>query len=141
MNVLIVDDIEVILEDLKEEIELVGDFTVFIASNIESAAEFIENNEINYAIIDLKLTNDYGYAGVNVLAKLKSLHPNAGYIFLSGYPLDYIYDELKQLINDNEVLSNTVMQDNLNEHYVHKGGGDIDYIELVFQKLGLSMSV
>jgi len=93
--VLIIDDEEHICKDLEKYLE--STYTIYTASIIEEAKELIENQKVDYAIIDLKLDNTWEYGGIQVFQFLKRRQPDVKTIILSAY---YFDEDVKRNLKD-----------------------------------------
>jgi len=120
-SVLIVDDEEHIRNHLGEFLEEDG-YMVYTASTIENAKQEIQNKELHYAIIDLKLDNPSEYGGIEVYKCVKENKPDVIPIILSAYFNEHVKEELKKEEKDIE------------PHYIFKGG-EQNYILAVLDKL------
>ena len=80
-SLLIVDDDTVFCEVLAKAMTKRG-FGVLCAHTIEQAMTYAENSTPEYAIIDLKLSND---SGLTLVEKLKTLDPGTRMVMLTGY--------------------------------------------------------
>ncbi len=81
-NVLLVDDEEDICDFLKEQLEGVG-YQVFTAFSGEKAIEIIRNQQLDLAVIDLRLSTVL--TGIDVIKAVQEKWPEATVIAMSGY--------------------------------------------------------
>lgn len=81
-NVLLVDDEEDICDFLKEQLEEVG-YKVFTAFSGEKAIEIIRNQQLDLAVIDLRLSTVL--TGIDVIKAVQEKWPEAAVIAMSGY--------------------------------------------------------
>jgi acetyl-CoA synthetase len=80
--ILIVDDNDILRESLVDWLSNAGHRTI-AAENGEKAIELLKNNNINLAIIDLRLP---GKSGIEVLKKARQLKPDLKSIVITAYP-------------------------------------------------------
>lgn len=79
----------VVLDDVRDACILVGKILSRMGHNVhtfteeEETVNFVKNNHVDLAILDIKLKK---MSGVEVLAMLKESHPDIGVIMLTGYP-------------------------------------------------------
>jgi DNA-binding NtrC family response regulator len=89
--VLLLDDEENIRRDLGGYLMSHG-YGVHKASSIEEAKKIILSENIDYAIVDLKIDYETEFGGAQIVNYAKRIHPKAKAIVLSAYTLD---DEIK----------------------------------------------
>ena len=117
--VLILDDEAHIRSDLLKHIKKAG-FEVCAASTQKEAIKIIQDEHINFAIIDLKIDYQSEYGGIKVIEAVNQIRPNTKIIVLSAYELTReIENELNKVYYD---------------CYVPKGG-EQNYIESVIDTL------
>lgn len=79
----------VVLDDVQDACVLIGKILtrkghqVHTFTEEEEAVDFVNNNSVDLAILDIKLKK---MSGVEVLAVVKSAKPDIGVIMLTGYP-------------------------------------------------------
>ena len=111
-KVLVLDDVFDAVNLVKRVLQAAG-HVVFGFTDEEKALEFIEENQIDLAILDIKLKKR---TGVEVLAEIKNIAPATRAIMLTGYPTVETTQESYRLGAseycvkpiDNEVLEATV---------------------------------
>jgi two-component system response regulator RegA len=81
-NLLLLDDDEVFCDVLARALKRHGDFNVFIAHTIKDATEIAENNNLSFAVIDLRINNESGLDAVN---KIITYYPAINIVVLTGY--------------------------------------------------------
>ena len=81
-KILVLDDMADAVELTKRIMEDAG-HEVFTFTEEEAALEFVRENEIDLAVLDIKLKK---MSGVKVLAKIKQVAPQVKAIMLTGYP-------------------------------------------------------
>ncbi len=81
INLLIVDDEEQFLESMRKRLEVRG-FNVLCVSRGEKALETARQNEIDIALVDLKMP---GISGEETLKKLKEEHQRLEVVILTGH--------------------------------------------------------
>ncbi|MDM8568244.1 response regulator [Thiotrichales bacterium HSG1] len=134
---LIVDDEERICEDIKSELEYLGNNRVITSERIQEAKSVIDSKNLNYAIIDLKLDNTTAYGGMKIYSYIKKNKPDIKTIIISGFPFEGIkYGLMKELLRE-DLPENEI--DVIERYYVYKGGTE-DYIEVILSKLGFNLS-
>ncbi len=135
-TILIVDDEEHICEDIKSELEYLGNNQVLTSGTISEAMNIINSTEkLDYAIIDLKLDNTAAYGGMKIYASIKKNNPDIKNIIISGFAFKDIKEELVK-----ELLRGDLPEDEINvieQYYVYKGGTE-DYIDVIVRNLKLS---
>jgi DNA-binding NtrC family response regulator len=80
--VLIVDDEEMVIASLKAFLQLETDFNVQTFTDPEEAARFAERNLVDVAISDYLMPK---MNGIQLLARLKELQPEASRVLLTGH--------------------------------------------------------
>ncbi len=80
-DLIIVDDDEIFCEVLAKAMTKKG-FNVYTAHTIENALTLAESATPEYAIVDLKLSNE---SGLVLVEKLKTLDPGTRIVMLTGY--------------------------------------------------------
>lgn len=79
----------IVLDDVQDACVLIGKIlskrghTVHTFTEEEEAVDYVKNNPVDLAILDIKLKK---MSGVEVLAVMKSAKPKMGVIMLTGYP-------------------------------------------------------
>ena len=81
-NILALDDVSDAANLVKRILERKG-HKVFPFSEEEDAIGFVKSNEVDLAILDIKLKK---MSGVEVLEELKNIRPSIKVIMLTGYP-------------------------------------------------------
>lgn len=81
MRVLLVDDEEKFLDSMAERIRLLG-LLPFKAAGGREAIEIAKNQELDLAIVDLKMPD---MDGLVTIAKLKEIHPGLRTVLLTGF--------------------------------------------------------
>jgi len=81
-KILVVDDQPYILNVLSDFLFKQG-YQVVLAESGEKAAEVVKGNEIQLALIDLKLN---GMDGITTMHKINQIDPNILTIIVTGYP-------------------------------------------------------
>jgi CheY-like chemotaxis protein len=135
-TVLIVDDEKHICEDIKSELEYLGNNQVFTSGTIPEAINVINTTEnLHYAIIDLKLDNTAAYGGMKIYAYLKKNKPDVKIVIISGFAFKDIKGGLVKELSRENLPENEI--DVIERCYVYKGGTE-DYIDAILRKLKLS---
>ncbi len=80
-NLLLLDDDEGFCEILSRALAR-HNFYVFVAHSIQAALSVAKNNELNYAVIDLRIGQESGLEAVN---KIITNHPDIKIVVLTGY--------------------------------------------------------
>jgi DNA-binding response OmpR family regulator len=93
MKVLLVDDEETYVQTLSERLKMrdLKNDTVYDGSQ---AIEFVEENEPDVMVLDLKMP---GIDGMEVLRRVKKKYPNIQVIILTGHGTDRDEDESRRL--------------------------------------------
>ncbi len=81
-KILIVDD-EAFVRELLEEFLAKQDFEIFLADCGEAGIKIAGENDIDVALVDLKMP---GIDGLETLKRLRNIRPNIPIIILTGYP-------------------------------------------------------
>ena len=81
-KVLVLDDVFDAVNVIKRILELVGHEVAGFTEE-EDALNFVKNNPVDLAILDIKLKK---MTGVEVLAEIKKFSPSVRAIMLTGYP-------------------------------------------------------
>jgi DNA-binding NtrC family response regulator len=81
-SVLIVDDEEMVIASLKAFLQLETDFNVHTFTDPEDAARFVERNQVDVAVSDYLMPK---MNGIQLLARLKELQPEASRVLLTGH--------------------------------------------------------
>lgn len=81
-NILVLDDVVDAVNIVKKILERKG-HNVFGFTEEEDAIDFCKNNDVDLAILDIKLKR---ISGVEVLDEIKKIKPNIKAIMLTGYP-------------------------------------------------------
>ena len=81
MKILLVDDEQEFTGALAERLELRG-FQVQAVDNGEDALQAVESDGPQVVVLDLKMP---GLSGIEVLKRIKSLHPDLPVVLLTGY--------------------------------------------------------
>lgn len=130
-RILLVDDEKNILEDLGKQLRR-RNFAVYTASTIEDARKVILSEELDYAIIDLKLEVSSEVGGIKVVNFAKRNRPKIKTIILSAYPFDHVKEQIGSDLRD-EPDKDKILSE-IEEDYVSKGG-EKNYILAVLEKL------
>ena len=97
INVLIIDDEESILSSLRRLLEDKG-YNVVTSSNPEEALEYIRNNIIHIALIDVTMPNIDGFSALNMIKDINSI---TQIIMMSAYATtDRVIAALESGAND-----------------------------------------
>lgn len=80
-NLLLLDDDEGFCEVLSRALKR-HQFEVFTAHSINSACSHAKQQQLNYAVIDLRIGQE---SGLDAVSKIISLHPNIKIVVLTGY--------------------------------------------------------
>ena len=97
INVLIIDDEESILSSLRRLLEDKG-YNVITSSNPEEALEYIRNNIIHIALIDVTIPNIDGFSALNMIKDINSI---TQIIMMSAYATtDRVIAALESGAND-----------------------------------------
>jgi DNA-binding NtrC family response regulator len=88
-HVLIIDDHAEIREFMKDLCEYLG-YRATVSSSGEEAQSIMENEELDIAFIDICLP---GIDGVETMKTLKTTHPDATYVLMSGFPAEERLEE------------------------------------------------
>ena len=80
-SILVVDDDEVLRVRLEKSFARRG-LTVYVASDVDSAIEQVQQNNPDLAVLDLKMP---GRSGLDLLSKIKSIAPQTKVVILTGY--------------------------------------------------------
>lgn len=113
-RVLVLDDVFDAVNLVKRVLEAAG-HEVFGFTDEEDALGFIRKNQVDLAILDIKLKHR---SGVEILAEIKNIAPATRAIMLTAYPTVETTQESLQLGAseyctkpiDNEVLEETVVR-------------------------------
>lgn len=91
-KILIVDDLEKYLMQLENLLE--DYFECFTAKDMQSAREIYENNDIDIALVDIRLKDeDFNKDGLKLLEWIKEKSPDTPVVMISGYQqFDYAVD-------------------------------------------------
>jgi len=81
-DILIVDDDQQVLKSLKIWLKNEG-FNTITAANEEEALDIIEHNDVDVALVDLKMDDN---DGIQVAGRLKAAASQMGVIILTGFP-------------------------------------------------------
>lgn len=81
-NILVVDD-ELLLRDVLYDFLSRQGYEVFMASNGTKALEIVRQNDIQLALVDIKMS---GMNGLEVTVELKKIAPEVIVIIMTGYP-------------------------------------------------------
>lgn len=81
MMVLVVDDEVDLAEVISFEVEQLGPKTK-TATSVEMALKIIDKNKIDLVISDVRMP---GEGGLDLLKKIKAIHPNLPVILISGF--------------------------------------------------------
>ncbi len=84
INILVVDD-EKIIRDLLSRLFARDNVNVLLAENGLKALEVAKNNEIDLAIMDIRMP---GMDGLRTYQELRSIKPNLPCIFMTGYAVE-----------------------------------------------------
>ena len=134
-SVLIVDDNESDLNHLGEFLKQ-GNYEIFQADTREKAATIIENEKLDYAVIDIWLKGDKNPEGIHILKFLQEEKPDVQPIIVSGIST---FEEATKLFKEHlkgttEEIDN--MLEKVRDNFISKAG-DGNYILKVQEKLGL----
>jgi len=80
-NLLLLDDDESFCEVLSRALTR-HNFKIFIAHSIESACNHAKKNQLDYAVIDLRIGQE---SGLEAVSKIISHHPDIKIVVLTGY--------------------------------------------------------
>ncbi len=90
MNILVLDDEVLELNSTKEKIEkLVPEAAVHAFSSSRDTLEFVRNNSLDIAILDVELDTEIN--GVNIASEIKMKSPKCNVIFATGFK-QYAFD-------------------------------------------------
>jgi CheY-like chemotaxis protein len=131
-KVLVVDDEPQIREDLNKHLGKKG-FAVYTASTIEEARKIILCEDLDYAIIDLKIDFSTEFGGIKVVNFAKRNQPKVKTLILSAYPYKDVKEQLKKELKG-EPDSKKILKE-IEQDYVSKGG-EKNYILAILDKLG-----
>lgn len=92
IRVLVIDDEEGIRCSLKSFFEDEG-FLVWTVSSAEAAEEFLDKNEVDIAIVDLRLP---GIDGYQFIQKRYDINQNLRFIIYTGSPTETIFTNLSE---------------------------------------------
>ncbi len=118
-TVLLLDDVKAILSDLGRFLDKKG-YVVYTATTIKDAKKIIISEQIDFAIVDLKIDFSSEFGGLSFVNFAKRNRPGTRAIVLSSYPG---VDADARLALDVEI-----------DGYIAKGGQE-NYIHAVFRKL------
>ncbi|MCL7487599.1 MAG: response regulator [Desulfobulbaceae bacterium] len=93
MKVLLVDDEETFVKTLSERLNM-RDMKSDSVFNGEQALDFVDDNEPDVMVLDLKMP---GIDGMEVLRQVKKKYPNIRVIILTGHGTDLDEEEAKRL--------------------------------------------
>jgi CheY-like chemotaxis protein len=130
-KVLLVDDEQHIREDLGNELREIG-YAVHTAQKVEEARKIILSEELDYAIIDLKLDYTSEVGGIKVVNFAKRNQPKLKAIILSGYPFEQVNEQLRKKLEEESDPGKILKE--IEEDYIYKGG-EQNYIDAVLDKL------
>jgi CheY-like chemotaxis protein len=131
-RVLLVDDEKNILEDLGKHLRK-KNYAVYTASTIEDARKIILSEELDYAIIDLKLEVTSEVGGIKVVNYAKRNRPKIRTIILSAYPFEHVKEQIGSDLKNEPDKAKILAE--IEEDYVSKGG-EKNYILAILEKLG-----
>lgn len=83
-NVLVLDDELIKRQDLSKHLRNAG-YIVFTAGKLEEANKIIQIENIDFAIIDLKIDYNSDYGGIRAIENINKLQPKTKIIVLSAY--------------------------------------------------------
>jgi DNA-binding NtrC family response regulator len=81
-SVMIVDDEEMVIASIKAFLQLETDFNIQTFTDPEDAARFAEQNPVDVAVSDYLMPK---MNGIQLLARLKELQPEASRVLLTGH--------------------------------------------------------
>lgn len=100
-HILVLDDRENIRRDLGKRLTQRG-YTTTIVSTVDEAKRVIKSQEVDFAIVDLKVDYQSEFGGIEVVNFLKRHQPLAKAIVLSAYEIgDDIRSQLKAVLDGN----------------------------------------
>lgn len=140
-NILIMDDVEDISSTIQDEIYYYGgknNYNILTASSIKDAINCLGNNNIDIAILDLKLDNISKYSGMRIYSYIRKNSADTKIIIMSGFPLEYIREDLIIELNQDGLNESEI--ENIKLCYVYKGGGDEDYIDSILKHINIIQS-
>lgn len=82
LKILILDDEQRVRDEIEEFLEI-REFEIFSAGNRETALDIVRNNNIDIAILDIKLPK--GVSGLDVLSEIREISPSTEVIMISGH--------------------------------------------------------
>lgn len=97
MQILLVDDKKDILDTMGEILEVCHNHTVQGASSGKEALKWFRKKKYDLAVVDLGLPV---MNGVEVIARMRKVHPKTTIVVLTGIPCD---DTIKEKLNNLEV--------------------------------------
>ncbi len=112
-NALLVDDIAAYTEAI--EVYLEDNFTVYKAASLDEALEIARSHTVDLALVDIRLdeADPQNKDGIELVKKLKEIHPQTAVIVMSAYQeFDYAVEALnagadyfmKKPVNPDELL-------------------------------------
>lgn len=90
-HILIVDDAAQLLSVLHEQLSAIG-YTTRTASDIPSALQVLQSDDIDVVVSDIKLR--HGETGLQLATHIRNAHPDKKMIFISGHPVSSQGNEL-----------------------------------------------
>ncbi len=130
-KILLLDDEKHIREDLGNELRESG-YAVYTAEKVDDARKIILGENLDYAIIDLKLDYTSEIGGIKVVNFAKRNQPRLKAIILSGYPFEQVKNQLNEALKE-EVESKRIIKE-IEKNYIYKGDEE-NYIGVVLGKL------
>jgi CheY-like chemotaxis protein len=133
-TILHVDDEEHIREQLGRFLK--KKYDVIKASTIEEARKVIATQDLDFIIVDLKLSGPKEFSGVELILYTIRLKPKTKTIILTGYLYDQAKGEIQKRLEKEGILKGGECEpflDELKKNFISKGGPN--YIEAVLKKL------
>ena len=136
-SILIVDDEQHIRDNLGYELAEEGN-KVYKASSIGEAKKILSKEQIDYAVIDIKLDFTTGYGGIEVFKSAKKINPNIKCFILSAYSIEHLKEKI--FLEDKMYSISENLFKEIESNYIYKSS-EKSYIEAVFEKIGIEDTI
>ncbi|MBN1348478.1 response regulator [candidate division KSB1 bacterium] len=130
-KILLVDDEKHILQDLGNQLRN-RKYAIYTVSSLEDAKKIILCENLDFAIIDLKLDFTSEFSGIKIVNYAKRNRPEIKTLILSAYPFEDVKEQLKQQLSG-QIEPGKIL-DEIEKDYISKGGKK-NYILAIIEKL------
>lgn len=130
-KVLIVDDEDHIRSDLEKHLQK-KNHQVVTADTVEKALQSVQKEELDYALIDLKLDIASEFSGIKIFNYILKNNPRIRPIILSSYPFQDVKEQLRKEVKDDK--DRDIILKKIENDYLYKGSVQ-NYILAVLDKL------